>query len=142
MTLKRLEQILAAYGAAPRRWPGAEREAALALLADSDKAQRLAKEARAIDRLLDAVPAPEATLDAASLAARVTAQAQEVTRLSAPAASRARFPFVLPNLIGLATAAAVGFVIGWADFGTGGDTTVTDLVPYVADLGGEDSLPW
>lgn len=148
MTPKRLKQMLAAYGAQPRRWPEAEREAALALLAGSDEARRLLEEARAIDRLLDVVPAPEAALDAASLAARLTERPQEAARPPIRATTRLRLPFMLPNLIGLAAAAAVGFFVGWTDLDTTGATTitsdnaVTDLVPYVADLGGEDNLPW
>lgn len=147
MTPKRLRQILAAYGAQPRRWPEPEREAALALLTDSGEARRLLDEARAVDRLLDTVPAREATLDAASLAARLTGHAQE--RLSgSAAAARSRFRFMLPNLIGLAAVAAIGFVVGWTDLGVtsdaavAGDATVADLVPYVGDLGAEDALPW
>lgn len=143
MTPQRLKRILSAYGAEPRRWPEAERHAALDLLTHSDEARRIVSEARAIDRLLDAIPAPEMALDPTSLAARLAERAQEPTavRRSAPR-MRWRMPFMLPNLVGLAAAALVGFYVGWSQPVTTEDPAVTNLVPYVADIGGEGNLPW
>jgi hypothetical protein len=53
MTLQRLEEILAAYGADRRRWPEAEREMASALLARWPGLRRRVDAARALDSLLD-----------------------------------------------------------------------------------------
>ncbi len=53
MTLQRLRAMLAAYGAAPDRWPAAERAAADALIAGSASAARAVVEARALDLALD-----------------------------------------------------------------------------------------
>jgi hypothetical protein len=66
MTHARLRELLDSYGAAPERWPAAEREAAQALLANDADAQRLQREAAELDGLLDVVPAhpPSAALRA------------------------------------------------------------------------------
>ncbi|MGH6879293.1 hypothetical protein [Hypericibacter sp.] len=143
MNAKRLEQILAAYGAKSERWPEAERPDALALLAHDAPAQQLLRDARRLDGLLDSLQALEPTFDAASLAARLSERPQEMTNVRSLAASRARWriPFIMPNLIGLAAAAVAGFWIGWTNPGTE-NTQVAELVPYVADMGDEESLPW
>lgn len=62
MTPERLSQILAAYGAAPARWPEAEREAAERLLARDPAAARAARQEAGLDVLLSRhrVPAPHA----------------------------------------------------------------------------------
>lgn len=71
VTMKRLVELLEAYGAAPERWPESERAAAEELLARSDAARALQREAAALDRLLDALPpvAPSAVLRDRVLAA-------------------------------------------------------------------------
>lgn len=71
MDMARLAEILDAYGADDRRWPRAEREAALALLSRSPDARALRDQAAALDTLLDvpAPPAPSPELKAAILAA-------------------------------------------------------------------------
>ena len=58
MNAERLRQLADAYGAEPGRWPAAEREAALALLAEDRRAERLLFEARKLDAALDASPTP------------------------------------------------------------------------------------
>lgn len=63
MTLDRLREIVEAYGAAAHRWPLAEREAALALVAANDKARALIDEALTLDLMLDAAPAVEPASD-------------------------------------------------------------------------------
>lgn len=60
MSLERLAVIVDAYGAEPRRWPAAEREAALALAATAPEAAALLAEARMLDASLDALPLPAA----------------------------------------------------------------------------------
>ena len=143
MNAKRLNQILTAYGAKPERWPEAERNVALALLDRDAYAQQLLQEARRLDGLLDSLPAQELHLDASSLAARLSEAPQETGNIRPLAAARPRWriPFIMPNLIGLATAAVAGFWIGWSDPGSD-SSQVSLLVPYVADLGEEESLPW
>jgi hypothetical protein len=69
---KRLSELLAAYGASPERWPEPEREAARRLVESSAEAAALAKEAAALDRVLDAVTIEPPSL---SLAHRVLATA-------------------------------------------------------------------
>lgn len=58
MTLERLLALLDAYGAGPERWPSDEREAALALLAESPDARARRDVAARLDAMLDRVPAP------------------------------------------------------------------------------------
>jgi hypothetical protein len=150
MNLKRLEQILAAYGAKSERWPEEERPLALALLARDVQAQQLLRDAHRLDGLLDSLPALESNLDAASLAARLSEHPQETdparemgnVRALSKARSRWRLPIIMPNLIGLAAAAAIaGFWVGWSHPDTD-NASVSDLVPYIADLGGGENSLW
>jgi hypothetical protein len=150
MNLKRLEQILAAYGAKSERWPEEERPLALALLARDVQAQQLLRDARRLDGLLDSLPALESNLDAASLAARLSENPQETgparetgnVHALSKARSRWRLPIIMPNLIGLAAAAAIaGFWVGWSHPDTD-NAGVSDLVPYIADLGGGENSLW
>ena len=71
MTLDRLREIVEAYGAAAHRWPVAERETALALVAADSDARALVDEALTLDLMLDAAPAPEPA--SAELVARIMA---------------------------------------------------------------------
>lgn len=76
MEMSRFKRILDAYGADPRRWPAAEREAALAFLAASPEAAGLQRQAETLDLLLDAAPAlePSPALRRAVLAGRKQAR--------------------------------------------------------------------
>jgi hypothetical protein len=143
MNVKRLEQILAAYGAKSERWPETERKDMMALLSQDEHARRLLQDARQLDRLLDSLPVTESQIDPASLAARLSERPQETAniRVMTPSRSRWRLPIIMPNLIGLAAAAVAGFWIGWSD--PGRDSVATsDLVSYIADLGGEENSLW
>jgi hypothetical protein len=71
MTSKRVEAILAAYGSDPRRWPDAERTAALALLARSPDGHARADAARALDAALDHARADVPAAVAARVASRI-----------------------------------------------------------------------
>jgi hypothetical protein len=64
MQLARFTEVLDTYGADPQRWPAADRDAALALLADSQVARAQQQEAALLDAALDAyaVAAPAAAL--------------------------------------------------------------------------------
>ena len=79
MTPERLERLAAAWGADLRRWPGAERIAAEALLARDAGAQSLLDRAVELDALLDAhaVAAPDAWLLQAVLAGAPANQSQD-----------------------------------------------------------------
>lgn len=60
MDAERFEILTSAYGADVRRWPAAERPAALAFVeADRQRADRILFEARQVDAALDASPAPQ-----------------------------------------------------------------------------------
>lgn len=58
MTLERLGQLVASYGANPQRWPEDERQAGMQLMADP-KAADIALQAGTLDRLLAGLPAPQ-----------------------------------------------------------------------------------
>src|SRR5690606_29901660 len=60
MTPERFETLIAAYGADPRRWPEAEREAALAFAEGDPRAQTALAAERRLDALLDRAEAPRA----------------------------------------------------------------------------------
>jgi len=59
MTMERLQFLLDAYGANRERWPEAERDSASALLAASEEARALVRDAARLDALLDFVSAPD-----------------------------------------------------------------------------------
>lgn len=59
--LARFGEILNAYGAHSRRWPRAEKAAALALVASSPHAAAMREEAARLDRLLNRVKVPAAS---------------------------------------------------------------------------------
>lgn len=59
MRLERLKAIIEAYGAHIVRWPEAEREAALALVAAQPQAQAWLEDARQLDAMMDAVKATD-----------------------------------------------------------------------------------
>jgi hypothetical protein len=62
MDAERFAALTAAYGGEPQRWPQAERAGAAAFMAaDRTLAERILFEARMIDALLDASPAPRAS---------------------------------------------------------------------------------
>ncbi len=67
----RLIQLLASYGANPKRWPKEERKAAQQLLKTSTPLQNQQQQALKLDRLLDAVSAPKPALE---LRARILAR--------------------------------------------------------------------
>jgi hypothetical protein len=77
ITMERLAELLDAYGAAPERWPEAERHAARQLVDGSLAARALYREAEALDRELDVLP-PEPP--SALLVARVLAAAPRPAR--------------------------------------------------------------
>lgn len=109
VTPDRVRDILAAYGAAPQRWPAAERDAILALVAtDASLAQALA-EARALDGLLDDAPAPPAMM---VNPIAIAAAARSGGRSTAAAPAVAAGPRLRWRIAGMAAAAVLGFVVG------------------------------
>lgn len=64
MTLDRLRQLAAAYGADPRRWPENERDGARVFIAGSSAARDVLAEAGQLDAILAMAPAevPEAAV--------------------------------------------------------------------------------
>lgn len=70
--MERVAALIDAYGASPERWPEAERQRALALLAQSAAARELLHQARELDLLLDAAPValPSRDLEDRIMAAR------------------------------------------------------------------------
>ena len=75
MTPERVRQLIEAYGAHPGRWPAAERDAALRLMTEHPGLVAAAREAEALDALLDRADraAPPAWLTG-RIAARLTAR--------------------------------------------------------------------
>lgn len=81
MSLQRLSDILAAYGAAAHRWPVDERDACLALVSADPQARAMLDEALGLDLLLDqapAIPAPSDMLVSRIMAARPRAVPREL----------------------------------------------------------------
>ncbi len=138
VTLARLREILAAYGASPRRWPADERDGAETLLASSLKAREAVTEAARLDDVLDHDPAP---VPSPELAARIhrydiTAPAPGVWPrlgrwLNDSYAAVAFKPVALPAAVVLAT--LVGLTVGLALPRTGGLTPSLPEAVVVAE---------
>lgn len=109
MNAERLKALAEAYGADPRRWPEAERGAALDFMrADPASADRLLFEARQLDLVLDASAAP-----AASHALRARVIAGAASSGLKPKRERFRFgPLAWVSGAGWAAACAAGVVAG------------------------------
>jgi hypothetical protein len=111
-TTKRLEEVIATYGADFDRWPEAEREAALSVLGRSAAAREQLKEAAQLDAVLDLLPPPpvSAQLEARILAAAPSTSiaAQEPSKKVIPLPSRRHFPRYL-----VAPLAAAAMAVLW-----------------------------
>jgi hypothetical protein len=115
VTLRRLDELLAAYGSNPMRWPETERAAALALLDRSPGLAAQVKEAQrldaALDRLSDEVSAPVAAQVAARIARDVTAR-RKPNRFSWGALLRSTTAEAWPRAAAFAGVAMLGIVAG------------------------------
>jgi len=137
MTLERMKEILAAYGADPALWPADERPMAEAFIAASTKARELADCARALDLQLAAAPTPSP----ASAAFMDRLASMEVPKHAVPkpaAGTRASlaqlfgFNSFLPRAVGLASICALGIVVGASGIGrTTPHTQVIDASAYL-----------
>jgi hypothetical protein len=153
--LARLRDILDAWGGDPGRWPDAEREPALALLARSADARRLLDDALRLDAALDLLPAADPSpgledrIVAAARRAPQDASVPGVTTLADARARRAaarapRRGLLLAAALPLAAAAALALWIARTDRGTtapqfaraGGDAAT----PHVASMASEAEL--
>jgi hypothetical protein len=79
-----LQQLLDGHGADRTRWPARERLRFATLIAEDRDAQRLLREAEALDRLIDMGPRARPAREA-ELAARIVAAAVTESRPSEPA---------------------------------------------------------
>jgi anti-sigma factor RsiW len=116
VTLRRLDELLAAYGSNPMRWPEAERAAALALLDRSPALATRVKEARrldaALDRLSDDVSAAVAAQVAARIARDVTVRRSTANGFSWGALFRSTTTENWPRAAMFAGVAMLGIVAG------------------------------
>jgi hypothetical protein len=115
MTHERFKELIAAYGTDPRRWPAAERDDALDLLARMPALQSEIDRMTLVDAALDSWPNPAPlVLDPAALAARVSTTPQR-RAAEIQTVRRFRWPAIAwPNAAGLAAAALAGFLVGWS----------------------------
>lgn len=121
MTRERFKMIVEAYGADPRRWPEAERDAALKLAESDADARAMLDEAGALDRainLADTAPvAPELQARVlASFSTRKPADAWALTRLTAWLPRRPQWiplaAFAASLLLGLGAGALMPMLAG------------------------------
>ena len=119
MSLERLRAILGAYGAAPERWPAAERTAAVLLLDCSEEARRAHAEAMRLDIVLDHAKAPPPPPELADRLHRHGASGRGILRamahlLSGRFAGLRNFSSSLPRPAAFALTAVLGIAIGLA----------------------------
>ncbi len=112
-TIDRLRAVLDAYGAAPGRWPAAERTALQGLAAERAEARALVAEAAALDRALDEAgafePSPAALAGALALP---DAAGRGALRLLWP------FGPLWQPALPLAASLLLGLAVGLVDVGT------------------------
>lgn len=114
MSLERLEQMVAAYGADPAHWPEAERESAERLMAHSAAGRDLLAQAKELDIALSRVASD---VPDAAMARLMAATAFPPPRVSSPSSSLLdRLSYVAsafwPRATVLASMAALGIVVG------------------------------
>ena len=133
MDASRFEQLASAYGADFRRWPAAEREAAVAFATEHrTESERLLFGARMIDAALDTVAAPQPTYD---LRQQVIATAPPPR----PRRLRANVWFWIPSA-GVAAACAAGALVGVLAMDRASATSSADTVIAAnADAGWTDN---
>ena len=114
MALERFETLIDAYGADADLWPDDERDSALALLEQSDRAQRLVAEAAELDEILNQAPAvePSAALRQRVLDAAPDRRRSWLERLDSWTTSLWPFSPRWQPALALGAAAAFGIVIG------------------------------
>ncbi len=139
MSDQRLHEIIASFGAAPKRWPEAERDAALALLEQGNAASAV-DQGQALDQLLDSISAPAPS---ELLQARILKQAKAdrlVTRIisaSTPRPQRQNLPF---RAIAATLAITLGVGIGVEQFFPSNSQSYRDDYQLAMDLYDEDDL--
>ena len=101
LTLARLRELIDAYGAAPARWPEAERAAAELLVQSDTQAARLLAEAEPLDAWLD-------SYEVAEVAPRLRARVLEVPLVAA----RKRRRFGLRMAWAVALSCVIGVISG------------------------------
>ncbi len=125
MDTNRFAELLDAYGADPRRWPAAERAAALALAQASTEARRLLEQAAATDALL---AMPPGIVPSSDLASRIMAQLPPAPvampgpslhlgqRLMVLLQEISPFRILWPQVATLALALSIGVGVGLGDY--------------------------
>lgn len=132
MNEQRFQEILASYGADPRRWPAAERSAAVAWR-DGLGASESLREAEALDALLASYAAAPASNDLeiiARLSRKVSAAAPQTLRMGGAGRPARAQSFLargrnMAAAAGFVAAALTGLVIGFSN-GTSGVATTAD----------------
>lgn len=110
MNAERLEQLIEAYGASPRRWPQDERAAAERLLAERPDLRASHQAALDLDHWLDAVPNPRPSM---ALHDQVLASAIQAGRRRSSVFGLSR-PLAWLAGAGLAAATCAGALSGMA----------------------------
>ncbi len=113
--LPRLQQIVAAYGSRPSRWPEKERDSALVLLQSHPEIQSILEQESDLDAWLDLAPdlAPSANLHARVIAAALQPRASWVERVNRWAAGLWPIGHNLQPIGALAAAAILGLATGF-----------------------------
>jgi anti-sigma factor RsiW len=134
MTLERFKELLDVFGADLGRWPGAERAAASALIAQVPEAQVALAEARRLDALLDLYEPPADRAAEARLRAALAAVPARTPRHAAR--------LLWPQAAALAATLLLGVATGIVASGLMPDTVngEGDAVRLVLDAGPLEGL--
>lgn len=145
MTPERFSTLLDAYGGDPRRWPAAERGAALAHLARTPAARAEQAAALRLDALIDRLEPAAGAPDPARLAALAAATAQErpgrVLALR-PKPRRPRFGWAWARAGALAAAGIAGLVVGMGNVTDGAQRATGASALELLDAAQGDDASW
>ena len=135
MDIRRFSELAAAHGARRERWPEPER-ALYDRCAAAPEALGVLADAERIDAFLDDW---HAQVDDAALVARIVAATAEAPRAVPPAPRPPRRLAVWLST-GFLASAALGFVLGFAQAGAGGDEAAWDELMLGSNTAMEDFL--
>lgn len=143
MTPERFATLVDAYGADPKRWPDAERDAALAYLAATPAARALVDEAMKLDRMLDRLALPAVQPDVARIAALATAARQDAANVVPfrKKAATARPAWQWARAAALAAAGICGLIVGMENAGDQA-TRNTGTAVELYDAAAQDDVTW
>jgi hypothetical protein len=116
LDIERFRTIVDAYGADPSKWPEAEREAALLLLASSSEAVAIVDQAAQLDRVLNQAPMVQPSPELERIVSSIPERSLSMPTRPGLDERRTVFPFATlwKSAVAATFAVILGFITGAA----------------------------